>query len=304
MSHTDHHHHHSSSNKKRLLTTILLNILITVSQIIGGVITGSLALISDALHNFSDVIALLISYIATKLIEKEPTEKRTFGYKRAEVFAGFINSISLIAVAIFLIKSAIGSFKAGAEIEHTSYIIYLAILSIVLNAVSAYILRDRGESNMNVRSAYLHLFSDMLTSIAVLIGGILMTIWGIRWVDPIISIGIAIYLIISSWEILTKSSAILMQFTPKEVNIVKVLEIINSFDLIANIHHTHIWQLSEDEIFLEAHIEFSKDLKLSEVRDITSKLREKVTSNTRITHVTLQSEFGDVDKKELIATHI
>jgi cobalt-zinc-cadmium efflux system protein len=187
---SEHHHHHEVSGKN-LFITIVLNVIITVSQIIGGIFSGSLALLSDAMHNFSDVLALLIAYVANRLAAKESTKERTFGYKRAEIIAALFNASVLIGIAIFLIIEAFHKFY-HPEAINSVWVIGLGLLSIVLNAVSVLLIKDDAHGNMNMKAAYLHLLTDVMTSVAVVGGGILMYYFGLFWIDPLISAFIAL----------------------------------------------------------------------------------------------------------------
>ena len=175
MSHSHAHsntHSHPDLKGRKLLLSIFLNVGITVAQVIGGLISGSLSLLSDALHNFSDVLSLVVSYIADRFSKKDASVTKTFGYKRAEIIAAFVNSATLIVVAIYLIYEAILRFMDPHTIE-SGLVIGLAILGIVFNGFSVLLLFKESKSNMNMRSAYLHLFTDMAASVAVLIGGFL-----------------------------------------------------------------------------------------------------------------------------------
>ncbi len=202
--HDNHSHHHHHGGGKRIGITILLNLFITVSQVIGGFMSGSLSLLTDAAHNFSDVIALVISYIANKLSGKKYTTNKTFGFKRAEIIAALINVISIIVIAILIFIEAIERIGQTPEIKGVM-VMALASLSILLNGASVLIIQKDAKDNINIKSAYLHLFSDMLTSIAVLIGGALMYNYQMYWVDTLLSIGIAIYLIYVSIQMLLET---------------------------------------------------------------------------------------------------
>ena len=186
-----HDHAHPDMKGRNLFISILLNILITVSQVIGGIISGSLALLSDALHNFSDVLSLLISYIATLLAKKEASANKTFGYKRAEIIAAFVNSATLIVVAIILIIEAVERFMEPQPIGY-NLVIWLSLLGILANGFSVLLIKKDAERNMNMRSAYLHLLTDMMASVAVLVGGLLMKFYGVFWIDPLLTILIAL----------------------------------------------------------------------------------------------------------------
>ncbi len=301
--HTHHHHRHNKPQTGvRLLITILLNIGITVAQLIGGMISGSMALISDALHNFSDVVALVISYIASKLMERQPTSNKTYGYQRAEILAAFVNALMLVVIAGMIIKEAISSLFTPSHIASMP-VILLALLSIVLNGVSVLIILKESKTNMNIRSSMIHLFTDMLTSIAVFISGLVMHFTDIVWIDPVISIGIAIYLIMASLSIVKSSAKVLMQFAPDSPSIFEVETYIEAFESIANVHHIHLWQLSENEILLEAHIEFSENVSLSRTTEIILEIREALFEKYNIEHATFQPEIGREGEKELIKTH-
>ena len=173
-----HCHHHGDLRGRNLVISIFLNLLITAAQVVGGLVSGSLALLSDALHNFSDVLSLVISYVANRLAKKKASKYKTFGYKRAEILAAFINAATLIIVAILLIIEAIERFKNPQEIE-SNLVIWLSLLGIVANGFSVLLLKKDSNTNMNMRSAYIHLLTDMLASVAVLIGGLLMQFYKI-----------------------------------------------------------------------------------------------------------------------------
>jgi len=295
----NHQHSHKDLKGKKLLFTILLNIFITAAQTVGGLLSGSLSLLSDALHNFSDVISLLISYIADLYSKKEASLKRTFGYKRAEIIAAFINSATLIIVAFYLIYEAIKRFLNPQEIE-SGLVIWLALLAIAANGFSVLLLKKESKENMNMRSAYLHLFTDMSASIAVLIGGLLMKYYNWIWVDSTLTILIAIYLLIMGYDLLKSSFKVLMLFTPDALNLDKISESITQIPEIKNVHHIHIWQLNERETHLEAHIDFQKDITISEFDIILNRIEKILFQDFGIKHINIQPEFKKCDSKDII----
>ena len=294
-----HSHSHNDLKGRNLLISILLNILITVSQVIGGLVSGSLALLSDALHNFSDVLSLVVSYVANKLSKKQASIHRTFGYKRAEILAAFINAATLIVVAVLLIIEAIKRFQNPEEIK-TGLVIWLSLLGIIANGLSVLLLKKDANSNMNMRSAYLHLLTDMMASVAVLIGGLLMKFYQIYWVDSALTLAIAIYLIWMGYDLLKTSTKVLMLFTPESVPIKEIVAEISAFEAIKNVHHVHVWQLNEDEVHLEAHIDFNYDITLSQFDAILDDIEELMYHKYDINHVNIQPEFGKCDVKDLI----
>lgn len=295
----DHSHAHPDLKGRNLFISIFLNILITIAQVIGGLVSGSLSLLSDALHNFSDVISLIISYIATVLSKKEASTKRTFGYKRAEIIAAFVNSATLIVVALVLIKESIERFIAPQEIE-SDLVIWLSLLGITANGLSVLLIKKDADRNMNMKSAYLHLFTDMMASVAVLIGGILMKFYETYWVDPLLTMIIALYLIYMGYDLLRRSTRVLMLFTPESIKIQQIVSSICKIESINNVHHVHVWQLNEEEIHLEAHVNFDQDITISEFDLVLVKIEEDVFHNFGINHVNIQPEFGKCESDSLI----
>ncbi|WP_412987416.1 cation diffusion facilitator family transporter [Pontimicrobium sp. IMCC45349] len=299
-----HHHSHSHSHGgnlkgRNLLISILLNILITTAQVIGGIVSGSLSLLSDALHNFSDVLSLVISYIASIFARKSASKHKTFGYKRAEIVAAFVNAATLIIVAIILIFEAIERFQNPQDIE-SNLVIWLSLLGITANGLSVLLLKKEANSNMNMKSAYLHLFTDMLASIAVLVGGLLMKYYEMYWVDSVLTLAIAVYLIFVGYDLLKDSFKVLMLFTPEDIEVKDIVKRLQKHTLIKNVHHVHVWQLNEEETHLEAHIDFYKDISLSEFDKILNEIEEILYHEFDINHVNIQPEYGKCDSKDII----
>lgn len=295
----NHSHSHRDLKGRNLLISIFLNILITASQIVGGIVSGSLALLSDALHNFSDVLSLVISYLANLLARKEASLNKTFGYKRAEILAAFINASTLIIVAVLLIIEAIKRFFNPQEIE-SNLVIWLSFIAILANGFSVLLLQKDSKVNMNMRSAYLHLLTDMLASVAVLIGGLLMKYFEIFWVDSLLTLIIALYLIWVGVDLFRESFKVLMLFTPNDLQIKDIVKELSCIDEIKNIHHIHVWQLNEEETHFEAHVDFKNDIKLSDFDLVLNKMEEILFDKFQINHVNIQPEFGKPDSKEVI----
>ena len=294
-----HSHNHKDLKGRNLFITILLNILITLAQVVGGILSGSLALLSDALHNFSDVLSLIISYVANLLAKKKASLNKTFGYKRAEIIAAFVNSSTLIIVSIILVKEAIERFVNPVEIE-SNLVIWLSLLGIIANGFSVLLIKKDAKANMNMKSAYLHLFTDMMASVAVLIGGLLMKFYALYWVDPVLTILIALYLVYMGYDLLKSSTRVLMLFTPNTIEVEQIVSAITEIRPVKNVHHVHIWQLNEDEVHLEAHVDFDEDISLSEFDRILEKIEEEVYHKFGINHLNIQPEFGKCDSKKVI----
>lgn len=293
-------HNHGHVQGRNILITILLNIVITAAQVTGGLFSGSTALVSDAVHNFSDVLSLIITYWAAKLSGREQTLRQTYGFKRAGIFAAFINTATLLVIAVILIWEAIDGIINPEPIEGT-VVIFLAAAGILLNGLSLVFIRKDASRNMNIKSAYLHLFTDMLTSVAVLIGGIVIKYLGWYQIDGVLTILIAIYLVINSWGIFYQSIRIFMQFTPSNIDIEEIAGNITDLPGVKNIHHVHVWQLDDRAMMLEAHIDLDEDYKISQFESILDSV-EKILGDHGIHHFNIQPELHRKDKKELISS--
>lgn len=286
--------------QKRLLITILLNVIITVSQVAGGIISGSISLLTDALHNFSDVISLIISYVANRLAtQKKQTIDKTFGYKRAEIVAALINGSILIVLSFIMIYKAFVRFNYPETIK-SNWIIYLSVLSIILNILSVLILKNAAQNNLNIKSTYVNLLSDVFTSIIVLTGGLLIKYRQWYFMDPLLSVIIAGYLLYVSWDILKESIQIIMQFAPKNIDIAEVEKVITGLPAVKNMHHVHLWQLNDNDIRLEAHIEFNRNIRLSEFDKICEQIEKLLHEKFHINHTYIQPEWQRDDPKVYI----
>jgi cobalt-zinc-cadmium efflux system protein len=284
---------------KNLVLSIFLNLIITIAQVVGGIISGSLALISDALHNFSDVLSLVFSWIAHRLSRRKASLEHTFGYKRAELIAAFVNASTLVIVAFILIYGAIGRFFNPHPIQ-SGLVIWLAILGIVVNGLSVIFLRKDAEHNINMKSAYLHLLTDMMASVAVLVGGLLMKFYGWFWVDSVMTIAIAVYLIVVGVKLLITSTKMLMLFTPDFIDIKALVREVHKIKGVNKLHHIHVWHLNDEELHLEAHLDCSEDIKMSEFNELLHEVEQVLFLKFNINHINIQPEFRKEDPKDFI----
>jgi cobalt-zinc-cadmium efflux system protein len=296
MHKTDHYHNVVSG--KNLGLAILLNVGITLAEAVGGIISGSMALLSDAAHNFSDVLSLIISYFASRLSKRKATERETFGFRRSEILAAFINSATLIIISVIIIIEAIRRLMNPAPLS-ANLMIWLAIASILINGLSALFLRKDSHDNINIRSAYLHLFGDMLTSVAVLAGGLAIKFLKWNWTDSVFSLAIAVWLLWLSWGIFRSSLRIIMQFTPEEIDIKKIACEFEKIPGVKNIHHVHVWQINDQDLMFEAHVDMSEDIKMSGFEKVLEEIKLVLIQNG-INHSTIQPEFSVDDKKQII----
>ena len=290
-----HVHAHTSLSGSKYLGVILLNICITIAEIIGGIMSGSLSLLSDAVHNFSDTVSIIFSYFAWKISGKKKDAKKTYGYKRAEIIAAFVNSSVLVIISLFLIFEAIKRFQ-NPETINSIIMIGVAIVGLLANFISMLLLEKESHHNMNIKSSYLHLLGDTLSSVGVVLGGIAIFIWNIFWIDPVITLMIAVYIMIESWKIVKKSVDILMQ-SSAELDYTAIKQDIENFDEVRNIHHVHTWMSNENTIYFEAHIDIT-DCLLSQTCFVTDKIEKLLKEKYKIDHVTLQVETDRCSEKD------
>jgi cobalt-zinc-cadmium efflux system protein len=291
-------HHQHEVTGKNLGLAILLNTVITLAEAVGGIISGSMALLSDAAHNLSDVLSLIISYFANRLSKKGATERQTFGFRRSEILAAFINSATLIIIAVIIIIEAVQRLMNPVTVS-TGWVIWLALASFVVNGLSALFLREDSHHSMNMKSAYLHLFTDMLTSVAVLLGGLAIRYLNWTWADSVLSVIIALYLLYMSWGIFRSSLRIMMQFTPEEIDVSNLVSKIAEIHGVKNLHHVHVWQINEHDLMFEAHVDLVEDITVSNFEGILEQIKLTLRQQG-VNHSTIQPEFSVDDRKQVI----
>ena len=285
-------HAHKEDNKEgRLILSAGLNFATTVAQVIGGILSGSLSLLSDALHNFSDAAALVISFFAVRLAKRKNTEAQTFGYKRAEILAALFNACALVVVSIFLFKEAFVRFIHPHPVN-SLLMLSVALVGLIGNIISVFLLKSHAHEDLNIRAAYVHLFSDFLSSIAVIVGACAIFISKAYWIDPALTILIGIYVLREGYKIIEESTHILMQHVPKGINLKEIQVNIERIDGVKDIHHSHLWAVTERDIHFETHINVSRDMQVSETCILVKQVEEILKEHFAITHVTLQIEFN------------
>lgn len=292
-------HHHHAVNEKNLLTATFLNLVITAVEIAGGLLSGSLALLSDALHNLSDTFATLIAYLATLIGKREANPKKTFGYKRLEILAALTNAVILIVMSVFLIREAWLRLQEPSPINSLIMLV-VGMIGLLANLYAVLILRKDAGRSINVRAAYVHLIGDSLSSVVVILGSIAIRIFKIYWIDPLITVLISIYIVRSGFVILKQSVNILMQSAPDHLDLALVKSRVEQESEVLNIHHIHSWMLTDREVHLEAHVELNEDLKISQVKQIHNRIEQLLREDFEISHITLQFEFDSDHAPSLI----
>jgi cobalt-zinc-cadmium efflux system protein len=283
----------------RLLLTTLLNLSITIAEIIGGLISNSLALISDALHNLGDTFAVFIAYIAHLISKRDYTDKKTFGYKRVEILAALFNAIILFVIIVYLFIEAIKRINNPEPVKGL-IMLFVALIGLLANFYSVLLLRKESLKNISIKAAYLHLLGDTFSSVAVIAGAGAIYFFKIYWIDAVITILIGLYLLRGTYLILKRTVDILMQGAPKDLNLNEVKISVEQLKEVDNIHHIHAWNLNDREIHFECHIDLTRDAKISETREIINKIHDILLSKFKINHVTIQCEFNSCDNKNMI----
>ncbi len=291
--HHDHNHNHQHQNLhgRKLLWTVLLNLSITIVQIIGGLISNSLSLLSDALHNLGDSSAIFIAFLAGKKSEKKPDEKNTFGYKRVEILAALFNAVVLIAICLFLFVEAYKRFVHPEAIKGNLMLI-VASFGLLANLASVIILHKDKTQNLNVRAAYLHLLGDTLSSVAIIFGGIAIWMFEIYWLDPLITVLVGVYIIHHTWGIVQETVDILMQSTPRNINLARIKQEIETLEEIDNIHHIHVWKLNDSQTHLEAHLSVKNNMDLVAMMKVKEQAENLLHEKLNIQHLTLQIGYN------------
>jgi len=288
MSHEHHHHIPSDIKSTKLIWAIVINVILTFAQIIGGVISGSLALIADALHNLSDAISLVIALIAQKISTKEHDAYRTFGYQRAEVLAAFTNLITLILVGFYLVYEAFWRLNEPQIIEGWMVII-VAGIALVIDIATAFLTYSVSQNSMNIRVAFIHNVSDALASLAVMIAGALILLYQWYFIDTLLTLLIAFYVLYQAYTMLPSVVNILMQGSPADVKNEEVLKSMQTTYGVNNVHHLHLWQLDEHHNALEAHVVLQN---VNELEMVKKELKCTLSSLYSISHSCLEFELN------------
>ncbi len=293
MGHDHHHHDLDTMGDRRLLTAIAINMLLTLAQVIGGVISGSLALIADALHNFSDAASLLIAWVARRIGRQLPDHFKTFGYKRAEVIAALINLVTLVLVGLYLIYEGLWRLYEPQVIEGWVVII-VASIALVIDIATATLTFSLSKQSINIRAAFLHNVSDALASAGVIIAGTLILLYGWYWTDTLLTLLIAGYVLYQAATLLPKTIHILMEGTPEGITVKEVIDSMESVEGVSNIHHLHLWQIDEHKNALEAHVVITH---FSKTEQIKMALKAELEQQFSITHSTLEFEVNHCNKE-------
>ena len=285
MSHT-HQHDVKNIGDRRLMLAIIANMLLTVAQVAGGIVSGSLSLVADALHNFSDASSLLIAWLARRIGRQPADDLRTFGYRRAEVIAALVNLVSLVIIGLYLIYEAVWRIFQPQVIEGWIVVI-VAGVALVVDVATAVLTWTMSKHSMNIRAAFLHNVSDALASVGVVVAGSLILLYGWYWTDTLLTLVIAAYVLYQATTLLPQTIHLLMEGTPEGLSVTDVKAAMEAVEGVKNVHHIHLWQIDEHRSALEAHIVIDRFEDTARIKDA---LKARLGDAFDITHSTLEFE--------------
>lgn len=286
MAHAESHHH---SNKKALAIALGITTIFLAAEIVGGILTNSLALLADAGHMLTDVASLVLALLAMRFAARPATPKKTFGYYRAEILAAFVNGLTLVLIALYIFYEAFQRFQAPPEVKSAPMLV-VAVLGLLANLASAYVLsRSEGE-NLNIRGAFLHVLADVLGSVGAIAAGLIMLLTSWYLADAIISIFIGLLILLSSWRLMRESVNILMEGVPARIDSEAVQKTLLNVRGVAQVHDLHVWTLTSGFDALSAHVVITPDVDAQQHRKILEELHAVAHQNFDIEHTTFQLE--------------
>lgn len=274
------------SKERRLFLAVSVNIVLTVAQVAGGLISGSLSLISDALHNFSDAASLLLALFAIKIGQKKPDLSKTFGYQRAETIAALINFTTLIIIGLFLMYEAVVRFIFPEPISGWMVVI-IAIIALFIDVITAMLTYKQSKKSMNIKAAFLHNLTDALASVGVIVAGVFILLYNWLWVDAAVTFLISAYVLWQGLREIPKAIHLLMEGAPFEVDIAEIIHGVERLGGVKELHHVHVWQVNEQLNALEAHVVVENHLDNSSLK---KEIKQLLKQKYHIGHSTLEFE--------------
>ena len=282
-----HGHSHGVSSVRVLRYSVVATFLYVALTVIAGIRAHSLALLSEAGHNVTDLLALLLSWVAVFIQSRPPNASKTFGYHRAGVLAAFLNALTLVAVAIYIFYEAVQRLHAPVPVQ-ARLMIWVAAVGVIMNGAIAWFLM-RASRDVNIRSAFIHQLGDTLSTAAVIVGGWAILLTGQTWVDPALSIGIGFLILWSSWGIIHETLNILLEGTPRGMSVEKIVASISTIGGVNDVHDVHVWSIGSDTHALSCHISID-DIPPSESEGILRSVKDVLAARFHIHHTTIQFE--------------
>jgi cobalt-zinc-cadmium efflux system protein len=301
--HDEHGHEHGhghphgltapSGGKRDLLVALSITVLMMAAEVIGGLLSNSLALLSDAGHMLTDNVALLLSFFAMKFATMPATDRRTFGFYRLEILAAFVNGIVLALMSLYIIYEAYMRIIHPQPVAGTLMLVVAAI-GLVANIIGAFVLNKHSGSSLNIRGAYLHILGDALSSVGVVIGGIIIIYTGWYLVDPLLSILISLVIIYGAWSLVKESVSILLESVPSHIDIEDLAAEIGKIRGVREAYHIHVWTITSGVYAMSAHVIIDDQL-VSLNRDLLDRIRSVVAAKFKVMHSTIQIECERCD---------
>ncbi len=300
-SHNHGHHAHSftpQNNTAPFVIGIVLNALFVVIEVIAGILNNSMSLLTDAGHNLSDVASLALSLVAFRLAKKSSTDKFTYGYKKTTVLAALFNAVFLLIAIGILGFESIQRLINPAAVEG-KVIAWVAGAGIIVNVITAFLFFKNRKTDLNIKSAYLHMLSDALVSVGVVAGGIIIVYTGWYWVDPVIGLIIMIVILAGTWSLLTESFRLSVDAVPTDLDVHEIKNIIVAQPNIVEAHHIHIWAISTTENALTAHISLKEELNFNEKMKLVQNLKhELMHHNIHHSTIEIETELSNCEQKD------
>jgi cobalt-zinc-cadmium efflux system protein len=284
----DHSHATSAISDRRLIVSIALNLLLTVVQVVAGIVSGSLSLAADALHNFSDCGSLVIALVARRVARRPSDQSRTFGYRRAEIIGALVNLTILVIVGLYLVYEAVGRMIEPREIEGW-IVVVVATFALIVDLGTAALLWAMSRGNLNLRAAFVHNISDALASVGVIFAGTAILLWDAYWTDSALTLVISAYILWQSYPMLLRSMQILMESAPDDINLDELTADLESIADIREVHHLHVWELDESHRALEAHIVVDS-ARFDQWAEIKRNVKVRLNERFGISHSTIELE--------------
>ena len=298
----NHDHEHTVTLGNRLLFAMLINLIIPAAQILGGLVAGSMALISDAVHNLGDFAALVVAYGAHRAGRHGPSLQHTFGLQRLEILAAVVNVALLIGAGLFIATEALARLADPAPIE-LGLVAWLAMLGVAGNGLSAWLLHRGSEQNLNARGAFLHMLGDMMTSAAVLVGALVMGIADLPWLDPVLSLAIVVYIVWNGMALLKEAVHVLINGAPRGLDLETVKTVMENVEGVKSVHYLHAWTMGAGSVAMTCHVVVA-DQMISETERLSKRLGEKLLEQFGIDHPVLQFESRACGRGELLCRKV
>lgn len=273
-------------NKKKLVTVLVLTGSYLVAEVIGGIVTKSLALLADAGHMLTDVGGLALALFAINLTQRKASPQKTYGYYRAEILAALANAVVLIGISFYILYEAYQRFRNPPEVS-SKIMLVVAAVGLAVNLAGMMILRKGSKENLNMKGAYFEVLSDMLTSIGVIIAGIIMLTTGWYYADPILSAGIGLFILPRTWILLKDAVGVLLEGTPSDVNVADLQDAIKKIDGVKDVHDLHVWALTSGMNAMSAHVAINEGIS---PKLILERLQQLIKADFKISHTTIQIE--------------